>query len=134
MTAHLIAYIATALIFTALDFAWLSSVGASLYRQTLGDILLSEIRLLPAALFYLLYPAGLVIFAVSPAMKAGAVSTALVYGALFGLFTYATYDLTNLATLRNWTAQITVIDIGWGAVMGALVSAAAYWIATWFTG
>ncbi len=134
MTPYLVAYVSTFVVFTLLDVIWLTSVGAALYRQTLGSILLSDVKMAPAAIFYLLYPAGLVIFAVAPALKSGNVSLALMFGALFGLFTYATYDLTNYATLRNWTAQITIIDIMYGAVMGGLASAAGYYATNWVTG
>jgi uncharacterized membrane protein len=121
--AYAIAYCLTLLLFAALDIAWLMTMGAKLYRQTLGDILLPEVRLGPAAAFYLMYPVGVVIFAVAPALKTGSVTTALAYGALFGLFAYATYELTNFATLRNWTLQITLIDILYGAIATGIVAA-----------
>jgi uncharacterized membrane protein len=122
---YVFAYIITLLLFAAVDITWLMTMGAQLYRQTLGDILLTNVRLLPAAAFYLLYAAGLVIFGVAPALKSGSISTALLFGALFGLFNYATYELTNLATLRNWTLQITLIDIAYGCIASAVVAAAA---------
>jgi uncharacterized membrane protein len=92
------------------------------YKPTLSDIALTDVNLPPAILFYLLYPLGIVIFAVEPAARSGSVGTALLYGALFGFFTYATYDLTNQATLRNWTAMLTVVDVAWGTVLGAFVA------------
>ena len=85
------------------------------YKPTLGDIMLPGFKLPPAIVFYLLYPAGLVIFAIAPALSGGVMGTAALYGALFGLFTYATYDLTNQATLRNWTSQLTLVDAAWGS-------------------
>ena len=75
-----------------------------------------------AAVFYLLYPVGLVVFAIAPALKSGSVVTALVYGALFGAFTYGTYDLSNQATLRNWTTTLTLIDVAWGTLLAATSS------------
>lgn len=121
--AYAIAYGFALLLFAAMDIAWIMTMGAKLYRQTLGDILLTDVRFGPAAAFYLMYPAAIVIFAVAPALKTGSVATALAYGALFGLFAYATYELTNFATLRNWTLHITLIDILYGAIATGLVAA-----------
>lgn len=120
---YAIAYIASLLLFAALDIAWLMTMGARLYKQSLGDILLPSVNFPPAIAFYLIYPAGLVFFAVAPALKSGSVSAALLNGALFGFFAYATYELTNFATLRNWTLQITVIDIVYGAIVSGAVAA-----------
>jgi uncharacterized membrane protein len=123
---YLVAYIATLIVFGIIDAAWLSIMGAMLYRPVLGDILLTNVRVAPAIVFYLLYPIGLVVFAVLPALRAETVIHAIALGALFGAIAYATYDLTNLATLRNWTAQIAVIDIAYGAVTSGLAAAAGY--------
>jgi uncharacterized membrane protein len=121
---YAIAYTLCLVLFVAADVTWLMTVGGRLYKQTLGDILLPEIYLAPAIAFYLLYPAGLVIFGVAPALKSGSPMTALMGGALLGMFAYATYELTNFATLRNWTLQITVIDIVYGVIVSGLVAAA----------
>jgi uncharacterized membrane protein len=112
-------------LFVALDVAWLMTMGGKLYRETLGDILLADIRFAPAIVFYFLYPAGLVIFGVAPALREGSTFHALLMGGLFGLFAYATYELTNYATLRNWTLQITVIDVLYGLIASGAVSAVA---------
>lgn len=122
------AYLSTLVIFLLFDMAWLGTMAGRLYRPTLGDILLAEVNLLPAIAFYLIYPAGLVVFAVIPALKSGGVAQAALSGALFGFFSYLTYDLTNQATLRNWTSQLTLIDIAWGTLLGAIAAAAACWI------
>lgn len=119
---YAIAYVLTFVIFAAFDIAWLTTMGAKLYKQTLGSILTDEIRTLPAIAFYLMYPAGLVIFAIAPALKGGSPWIAVIYGALFGLFAYGTYELTNYATLRNWTAQITLIDMAYGLVVSGVVA------------
>jgi uncharacterized membrane protein len=129
---YAIAYLIALVLFAALDIAWLMTMGARLYKQTLGDILLPSVHVAPAIAFYLIYPAGLVIFGVSPALKSGSVASAFLWGALFGFFAYATYELTNYATLRNWTLQITVIDIIYGALVSGAVAAAvvallSYW-------
>jgi uncharacterized membrane protein len=138
MLVYLASYAVAFLVFAGLDIVWLTTMGAVLYRQTLGDILLPTVRMGPAIAFYLLYPVGLVVFGVAPALKAGSVTPAITYGALFGLLSYATYDLTNFATLRNWTLQITLIDIVYGAFLGAVVSAVAFYaaptVARWFGG
>jgi len=129
-----VGYLAAMVTMVAVDMVWLGLMAPRLYKPTLGDIMLSGFNLPPAILFYLLYPVGLVIFAVNPALKSGSVGTALIYGALFGLFTYATYDLTNQATLRNWTAQLTIVDMTWGAVLAAIASAVSFWVVTKFVG
>jgi uncharacterized membrane protein len=101
-----------------------------LYRPTLGDIMLGSLDLPAATAFYGIYPIGLVIFAVLPALKSASLPEAALSGALFGFFTYMTYDLTNQATLKNWTLQLSAIDIGWGTLLGAMSATAACWITT----
>jgi uncharacterized membrane protein len=123
------AYLASLALFVVADMVWLGAMASRLYRPTLGDIALSNVNLAPATAFYIFYPLGLLIFAVLPALKSGSVSVALLYGALFGFFTYATYDLTNQATLRNWTFRLTLIDVAWGTTLAAASAAAGYWIA-----
>ncbi len=120
------AYAAILVVFVAIDAVWLSVMGSWLYRPALGDILLDEIRIAPAIAFYLIYPLGVLVFGTMPALKAGAVGPALIYGALFGFMTYATYDLTNFATLRNWTLTITLADVVWGAFITATAASAGY--------
>ena len=85
-------------------------------------------KLAPAIAFYLIFPLGLVIFAAPPAFRAGSVVPALMYGAAFGALAYATYDLTNLATIRNWTLQIAIVDIAWGTFISAVAAATGYWV------
>ncbi|MBV8536693.1 MAG: DUF2177 family protein [Alphaproteobacteria bacterium] len=126
MKKLLAAYVAALVVMLALDFVWLSLTGGPLYRRTLGDLLLDKFNLAPAVIFYLLYGIGVVIFAVSPAFDAHAWTTALVRGVLFGIFAYATYDLTNQATLRNWSTVLTVADVTWGAVLTGTAATAAY--------
>ena len=122
------AYWSTLVVFLLCDMAWLGTMANRLYRPTLGDIMLSSANLPAAAAFYGLYPVGLVIFAVLPALKSGSLAQAALSGALFGFFTYMTYDLTNQATLRNWTSQLTLLDVGWGTLLGAISATAAFWI------
>ena len=122
MIVYPLAYVTVTVIFVLLDAAWLTVMGPVLYKPALGDILADKVRLAPAIVFYLLYPIGIAIFAVLPALRAGSVGHAAVYGALFGLFAYATYDLTNAATLRQWTTQITLADMAWGAIATGLAA------------
>jgi uncharacterized membrane protein len=126
VAAAALAYVLALVVFAAIDLAWLTAMAPRLYHPMLGDILLGTVKIAPAVLFYLVYPVGLTVFAVLPALREGSVVTALGLGALFGLVGYATYDLTNFATLRNWTLQLTVIDMAWGAALSALASALSY--------
>lgn len=128
------AYAVTLILFLAADMAWLSTMTGRFYRPILGDLLLAKPNLAPAAAFYLLYPAGLMLFVVLPALRGGGAAHAAVWGALFGLFTYGTYDLTNQATLRNWSTTLTVVDVAWGTLLGAGAAAGATWITAWLTG
>jgi uncharacterized membrane protein len=125
-------YLASFVVFFGVDFLWLSAMVGRVYRPTMGDIALANVNFPPAIAFYVLYPIGLVTFAIVPAVKAESLPTALLYGALFGFFTYATYDLTNQATLRNWTLQLSLIDMGWGTVLAACAAAVGYLVASWF--
>lgn len=118
------AYVAAAIAFGLLDFLWLRWAGPNLYRPALGDLLADSFRAGPAIAFYLIYVAGMVWFAVRPGVSFG-VPLAVVNGAILGAVAYATYDLTNQATLRQWPLAITLIDIAWGAAATALASGAA---------
>jgi uncharacterized membrane protein len=126
VAAAALAYVLALVVFAAVDLAWLAVMGPRLYRPTLGDILLGTVKITPAVLFYLIYPVGLTILAVLPALRQGSLVAALALGALFGLVSYATYGLTNFATLRNWTLQLTIIDMVYGAALSALASALGY--------
>jgi uncharacterized membrane protein len=119
------AYITSLVVFGLIDATWLSTTGNALYRPVLGDIVLASLRVWPAVAFYAMFPVGIVVFAVMPALKASSVGTAAIYGLLFGAIAYGTYDLTNYATLRNWNLQITVIDIVYGAITSAVAAALA---------
>lgn len=133
---YVIAYATILIVYCAIDAVWLSVMAPRMYKPTLRDILLKDFRLAPAIVLYLAYPAGILVFATLPALDAGSARPALIYGALLGALAYATYDLTNYATLRNWTLLITVADIAWGAIASATAAAASYYaakfIAPWF--
>jgi uncharacterized membrane protein len=100
-------------------------MGDRLYRPLIGSMLAEQFRLAPAIAFYAIYAAGLTLFAVLPGLDAGDWKRALLWGGLFGLFAYSTYDLTNLATLKTWSLKLSIIDIVWGMVVSASSSAVA---------
>jgi uncharacterized membrane protein len=129
---YISSYIAALLAFFLADMVWLGTMSSRLYQPTLGDILLTDVSMIPAIVFYLLYPVGLVVFAISPALKSGSMAHAMISGALFGLFTYGTYDLTNQATLRNWSTGLTIADMAWGFILGGATAGFAFWISTKF--
>ncbi|MCH9806756.1 MAG: DUF2177 family protein [Alphaproteobacteria bacterium] len=124
--AYLIAYLTILLVFGVIDAIWLSQMATRLYKPILGDMLVDNIRIMPAVIFYLAYPAGIVHFAVMPALRDGTALTAFTSAALLGALCYATYDLTNYATLKNWTWQVTVIDIAYGALTAGVCAALAF--------
>ena len=120
----IVAFIAAALVFGSLDAAWLGWAGPNLYRPRLGDILADSFRMAPALVFYAAYIAAIVWFAVRPGLAQGLAAAAL-NGALLGAICYATYDLTNQATMRTWSTAVTVAYIAWGAFATALAASAA---------
>lgn len=117
-------------VFFAIDMLWLGLVARSFYRGQIGFLLKPDFNWVAGFSFYLLFIAGLVYFVIAPALKEGSWSSALFVGALFGLMTYATYDLTNLATIKDWPLLITFVDMAWGMVLAASVSTVTYFIAT----
>jgi uncharacterized membrane protein len=119
-------YAVTLPIFFAIDLVWLGVVARTFYRRHLGHLLAAEVNWPVAILFYLVFIVGIVLFAVKPALETHSAMRALAYGALFGFFTYATYDLTNHATMRDWPAIVTVVDLAWGTTLSALVAYSSY--------
>jgi uncharacterized membrane protein len=126
-----LAYGLTFVVFLLIDLLWLGVVAKGLYRNQLGGLLAEEVNWAAAIIFYLLFVAGIFIFAIVPGLQKASLPYTLLYGALFGFFTYATYDLTNLATLKGWPVKIVVIDIVWGVVLCTLVAAAGFHISKW---
>lgn len=127
----IVAVVAVALVFGALDAVWLSWAGPNFYRPKLGDLLADSFRMAPALVFYAAYVAAVVWFAVRPGLANGIASAAL-NGALLGAICYATYDLTNQATLRTWSTTVTIADIIWGAFATAVAASAATFAADKF--
>ena len=107
--------------FLALDFLWLGFIAKGLYARQIGQLLKPDVNWVAAILFYLIFVAGLVVFVIQPSLRESWTNAALM-GAFFGLVAYATFDLTSLALLRDWPVLVTVIDLAWGATLGAAVS------------
>lgn len=122
-------YLLTLPIFFAVDMLWLGVIAKNFYSRQIGSLMKTDINWLAAIIFYLLFIVGLVIFVISPALQEKSLSKVLISGALFGLITYATYDLTNLATLKNWPFIVTVVDLIWGTILATLVSLLSFLIA-----
>jgi uncharacterized membrane protein len=130
MSKHLAGYLAVGCVIVGLDMLWLGLIAKAMVQQAIGHLMAERPRLLAAWAFYLLYPAGLMIFAVMPYADDPGWVKAVSTGALFGFFAYATYDLSNLATLRNWPVGLTFVDMVWGTLLSATAAAArrAAWI------
>ncbi len=122
-------YLSVAVCFVAIDAIWLKTMAERLYRPVLGEMLRPEPNLAAATLFYIIYPIGLLGFAVIPAQHEGGSLRAFVLGAMFGCFTYATYDLTNQATLRNWSTTLTIADVCWGSFLAGVSAWLGYVVA-----
>ncbi|MFA5748393.1 MAG: DUF2177 family protein [Candidatus Absconditabacterales bacterium] len=122
-------YLTALPVFLVIDMIWLSLIAKSFYSRQIGFLMKTNINWAAAIIFYLLFIIGLVLFVITPALDKKSWLQALWMGALFGLITYATYDLTNLATLRNWPLLVTFVDLLWGAFLAAAVSVITYFIA-----
>jgi len=116
-------------VFFAIDMVWLILVAKKFYQEQIGFLMKPDINWLAAIIFYLLFIVGLVTFVISPAIEKHSWVHAILFGALFGLITYATYDLTNLATVKDWPLLVTVVDLIWGTVLAASISVITYIIA-----
>ncbi|NML75411.1 DUF2177 family protein [Rhizobium sp. S-51] len=134
MSTYVIAYMASAIIFFGLDYLWLSRIAIGFYRRHLGELLLATPNFTAAGLFYLFYIAGIVYFAVLPAVSSGSLLTAAIGGALLGLLAYGTYDMTNLATLRGWPIPVVIVDMAWGCFLTGAAAAAGYLAVTRIAG
>lgn len=115
-------------VFLIIDMLWLGFIAKDFYRKQIGFLLKPDVNIWAAGIFYALFVFALVVFVISPAVEKGSFVPALLFGAFFGLVTYATYDLTNLATLKDWPLLVTVVDLAWGAFIGASVSVITYFV------
>ena len=134
MKSFALAFIFTTVVFLALDFMWLGFVAKDFYRTQIGPLLLEKPLLGVAVAFYLIYVVGILTFAVMPALEADSWVRAMTTGALLGLIAYSTYDLTNLATLRGWSAKLALIDLAWGTFVTSLAATAGYFATRSFSG
>ncbi len=123
--AYLIAYGVCVVVMGGLDFLWLSNTSGPIYRHALGPVMAENPNMTAAVCFYLLYIVGILVFAVRPALTSGDWKVAVLFGALFGFFAYATYDLTNLATLKVWSLKVSLIDMAWGTFLTGVTGGAA---------
>ncbi|MEN6474004.1 MAG: DUF2177 family protein [Syntrophaceae bacterium] len=131
MLKFLYLYLLTTPVFFAIDMFWLGVVAKEFYRTNLAHLLRTDVNWAAAIVFYLLYILGILIFATMPALEKASLKHALVMGGLFGFFAYATYDLTNLATLKDWPFKVVCVDIIWGMVLTAGVAMASFFIGRW---
>ena len=124
MSKYLAAYGVTAVVMIAIDLVWLGLIAKPLYQSGIGHLMAEKPNVPIAVVFYLVYALGLMVFAVTPEQSAAGWSRALMVGALFGFFAYATYDLTNLSTLRGWPLGLSLMDLAWGTLVSGVSSAA----------
>lgn len=120
-------YFVSVPIFFAIDILWLAVVARSFYVKYLGEMLKSPPNWTAAVIFYLLFLLGLLIFVIAPSLEKNSIAHALIWGAMFGFFTYMTYDLTNLATLKSWPMQIVIVDIIWGTLLSSGVATITFY-------
>ena len=128
MLKYLAIYFSVLIPLVVVDMIWLLGIAKTLYQNEMGDLMASEPKLAAGVAFYLLYALGVCIFVIAPALSKQSGFDAVLYGALFGFFCYMTYDLTNLAVIRNFPTGLAFIDIAWGSFVTAAVSGFSYWI------
>ena len=131
MGRYIAGFVGAAVVFSCLDAVWLSLTAARIYRPVLGAIMLEKFRLAPAIAFYVVYLLGVTFFAIAPGVEKGSWLTSTVRGAVLGFVAYATYDLTNQATLVVWALRITLLDLAWGTFVTAAGATAGYFAARW---
>jgi uncharacterized membrane protein len=133
MAYYLKLYFGTLIAFFAIDMVWLGFVARTFYRKYLGFLMAPSPNWLAAIIFYLLFIVGILVFVVLPGLEENSLKTTLLRAALFGLITYATYDLTNLATLKDWPVLITIVDIAWGTILSVAVSFISFIAGNWLS-
>jgi uncharacterized membrane protein len=126
-------YLLTIPVFFAIDILWLGILAKDFYQKNLGDLFRPKVNWTAAVLFYLIFIVGILVFAVVPALEKSSWTRAVVFGGLFGFFTYATYDLTNLATLKHWPLKLVIVDMIWGIVLCTTVSFISFQIGRWLS-
>ncbi|MBU1346297.1 MAG: DUF2177 family protein [Alphaproteobacteria bacterium] len=134
MLKWIAAYVGSGLAFAAIDFVWLSTMTERLYKPVIGPIMAPKPDMIAAVAFYLIFIGGIVFFAVAPALREGAWTRAALNGAVLGFVAYATYDLTNQATLAVWDIKLTILDLIWGTVLSTAAATAGYFAASAVSG
>ena len=127
----ILSYFLTTLVFFAIDLTWIGLVAKKFYWGNIGQLLKDDVNWVAALIFYLLYIVGIFVFAILPSVENDSIKSAIFYGALFGFFCYATYDLTNLATLKGFPLKVAVVDMIWGTILTGAVSTAGFYITRW---
>lgn len=125
---YLVAYLVVSAVFLIIDYFWLSYVMKGLFDKHVGHLLAENFNVIVAAVFYLIFGAGIVLFCVAPALESDSWMKALFFGAAFGFLAYGTYDATNLATLKDWPVMLSVIDTAWGTGLTAVSATAGYFV------
>jgi uncharacterized membrane protein len=133
MAYYLKLYFSTLAVFFAVDMIWLGVISRTFYKKHLGFLMADDINWYAALIFYFLFIAGVLVFVVLPGIKENSLPIMLIKAALFGLITYATYDLTNLATVKDWPLIITIVDLVWGMVLTSVVSLGGFFIGKWLS-
>jgi uncharacterized membrane protein len=133
MIYYLKLYLITLIVFFAIDMLWLGSVARPFYRKYLGYLMAPNPNWIAALIFYLLFILGILVFVVLPGLEANSLRITLLRAAMFGLITYATYDLTNQATLKDWPVIVTVVDMTWGVVLSVTVSWISFLAGRWLS-
>lgn len=128
----LVAYLTVAVVFLVIDYIWLGFIMKDYFQTQLAHLMADEVKMGIAALFYLIFAAGVVLFCVYPALETGSIVKAALLGGALGFLAYGTYDVTNMATLRDWPVMMSVIDVSWGTGLTALCAAAGYWVTNHF--
>jgi uncharacterized membrane protein len=128
-----LSYLLTLMVFLAIDMLWLGVIAKNIYNKYLGNLLTDSVNWTAAIIFYFIYVVGISVFVIYPSLNKDSVFYVIFMGALFGFFTYATYDLTNLATLKGWPLPIVIIDIVWGSALSAIVGFSGFKIVKWLT-
>ncbi|MGL4397074.1 MAG: DUF2177 family protein [Hyphomicrobium sp.] len=127
---YVLSFLATLIVFTVVDFIWLGFVAKDFYRGAIGHLMAENFNIPAAIAFYVIYVAGIMMFAVQPAVAEGDWTRALKLGLMFGFFAYATYDLTNMATLKDWPLSMTLADMAWGSVLTGIAATAGFAVAS----
>ncbi len=126
-------YLVTVPVFFLVDMVWLGLIARNFYQKNLGFILSPEVNWAAAIIFYLIYIVGIIFFAVVPAIEKDSLARAVVWGGLFGFFTYATYELTNMALIKGWPLKVVIVDVAWGFFLCATVAALSFKAAKWIS-